>query len=715
MSRQKQYEFLLVGVCLSMLLFPLSMSAGTGDGTVLSATKIQDNGPDTLRFNIVIMGDGYRSYEIATFETQAQQVVNAFNANVSFGHCGGAVNFYRVNIASNESGADKPCDDPPITRATYLDSSYCNGVRRCIWSSNISLVEARADSATVNWHFIVVLVNDTEHGGCAGGNITFSSTGSNFTSTVLHELGHAIGGLGDEYAYDSSDTYTGSEPSVTNLTIQTNREDVKWYDLILPTTPIPTWNRPDCTDASLEPPALWEGIIGTYEGGSYHRCGIYHPARTCLMRVLGVDFCGVCRRRIQKVLLAHFSTSNLSITPWGYFMTPKVTPYWQTPDIWCDNNGNGIQEPDEPFIGKSDNHLFARIKNTGGAPSGPFQVRFSYVPFTGVIDLANEQHIHTANRPSLGVGLTDEVEVLWDLTSVPPEFAGIDHFCVIVEIISDECATYDNKAQNNFCCVPTVGPSPAPVSFYIKNILDVDAVGAVIIEPRPASWQFTANVPNLENIPLRPKEEKLITINFKYRGTCKGENEIVLKTANVENQPKICTIRNFDISFKLNNQVLGGVSSQIIVHTPQYKFNLSFHIGSTFPIQGFGNLYNSDLMFGIDFGYCLRPGLSLVGFLGYNSFKTSSTLWDDTYLWNLSANLKYEFTSNPFRPYVNAGAGIYKPKGASIKPGVNVGWGLDYSLNPKWILEFGGDYHHVFTSGSSTRFFTAHVGLIYRF
>ncbi|NIM16112.1 MAG: hypothetical protein GTO45_29265, partial [Candidatus Aminicenantes bacterium] len=631
MNQQKQYEFLLAGVCLLVLLFPLSILADTGDGTVLSVTKIQDNGPDAQRFNIVIMGDGYQSHDIATFETQVQQVVNAFNANVSFGHCGGAVNFYRVNIASNESGADKPCATPPITRATYLDSSYCNGVRRCIWSSNILLVQSTADSATVYWSFIVVLVNDTEHGGCASSNITFSSTGTNFTSIVLHELGHAVGGLGDEYEYGASDTYTGSEPSRPNLTIQTNRADVKWYDLILATTPIPTWNRSDCTNAALQPPASWEGIIGTYEGGSYHRCGIYRPVRTCLMRVLGVNFCSVCRRRIQQVLLPHFSTSNLSITPWGYFLSPPSHPYWQTPDVWCDNNGNGIQEPDEPSIGKSDNHLFARITNTGNVSSGSFQVRFSYVPFTGVIDLANEQHIHTASRPPLGAGLTDEVEVLWDLTSVPPAFAGINHFCVIVEIISDECATYDNKAQNNFNSVPTVGPTPAPVSFYIKNILDVDAVGAIIIEPRPASWQFTANVPDLKNIPLRPKEEKLITIDCKYLETCKDREDIV--TDDVRRQSRICAKGNFDFSFKLNGQILGGVSSEIIVHTPQRRWCLSLHIGRTYPIRNFRNLYDGGLMVGLDVGYRLKPQLSLVGLVGYNKFTSAVSSVTDTYWW----------------------------------------------------------------------------------
>jgi len=72
--------------------------AGTGDGTVQSITKIQDNGPDSVRFNIVIMGDGYTAAEMPAYEARAQEVVNAFNAELTYGACGGAVNFYRVNI-----------------------------------------------------------------------------------------------------------------------------------------------------------------------------------------------------------------------------------------------------------------------------------------------------------------------------------------------------------------------------------------------------------------------------------------------------------------------------------------------------------------------------------------------------------------------------------------------------------------------------------------
>ncbi|MCP5050344.1 MAG: S8 family serine peptidase [bacterium] len=145
------------------------------------------------------------------------------------------------------------------------------------------------------------------------------------------------------------------------------------------------------------------------------------------------------------------------------------------------------------------------------------------------------------------------------------------------------------------------------------------------------------------------------------------------------------------------------------------KWSLSFHAGVTFPAGNLNLFYNSSYMFGLDVDYHFTPQLSFVGLLGYNRFKAASVLWNDTYWWNLSANLKYAFTTNPLRPYINGGAGIYIPGSGNIKPGVNFGLGIELFLNPNWVLELGGDYHHIFTTGSGTGFLVNHAGLIFRF
>lgn len=159
-----------------------------------------------------------------------------------------------------------------------------------------------------------------------------------------------------------------------------------------------------------------------------------------------------------------------------------------------------------------------------------------------------------------------------------------------------------------------------------------------------------------------------------------------------------------------------GKRFTIVEQLPTYgKRSVSIHSGATIPTGSFNNNYDPDYSIGLDFDYHLTPQFSAVGLLGYNHFNSGSSSVSDTYWWNISANLKYEFTTNPLRPYINGGPGIYIPEHGSTELGFNAGLGLDYSLTSDWIMELGADYHHVFTSGSDTQFFVPHLGLIYRF
>ena len=42
-----------------VLLAAAGAQAGPGDGTVLGAVKVHDNGPDEYRMNIVVIGEGF--------------------------------------------------------------------------------------------------------------------------------------------------------------------------------------------------------------------------------------------------------------------------------------------------------------------------------------------------------------------------------------------------------------------------------------------------------------------------------------------------------------------------------------------------------------------------------------------------------------------------------------------------------------------------------
>lgn len=150
--------------------------------------------------------------------------------------------------------------------------------------------------------------------------------------------------------------------------------------------------------------------------------------------------------------------------------------------------------------------------------------------------------------------------------------------------------------------------------------------------------------------------------------------------------------------------------------TPQNRWGLSFHGGATFPITDFGSRYKSSYMFAVDWSYHFTPRLSAVALIGFNDFRAKPTFsyLGNTYWWNLSANLKWEFTTSPTRPYINGGMGAYIPKTGPTKPGYNLGLGIDRTLTPTLVFELGADYHHILTSLEDPEFYTFHAGLIFR-
>ncbi len=84
-----------------------------------------------------------------------------------------------------------------------------------------------AVDAVVNAHLapdqhdtVIVLVNDEEYGG-SGGGVSVSSTGPEMGETLLHELGHTLGLLADEYGGGGGPDCFATEPWEVNVTTVT--------------------------------------------------------------------------------------------------------------------------------------------------------------------------------------------------------------------------------------------------------------------------------------------------------------------------------------------------------------------------------------------------------------------------------------------------------------------------------------------------------------
>src|SRR5215813_10602170 len=147
---------------------------GASDGTVQGLTQLLDNGPASQRCNIVLVAEGFQASELSDFADACDSFVTVLKAENWYPVLGKAINVYRLDVASDESGADDPgtCTDGSsgsgATRATYFDATFCSDTktRRCL-SGDETLVHTTLDGLLAQWHVGAVLVNTTQRGGCA--------------------------------------------------------------------------------------------------------------------------------------------------------------------------------------------------------------------------------------------------------------------------------------------------------------------------------------------------------------------------------------------------------------------------------------------------------------------------------------------------------------------------------------------------------------------
>ena len=174
--------------------------------------------------------------------------------------------------------------------------------------------------------------------------------------------------------------------------------------------------------------------------------------------------------------------------------------------------------------------------------------------------------------------------------------------------------------------------------------------------------------------------------------------------------------QNFDITFRLEGQVLGGVSSHVrVVPAARRDWSLSLHIGEAFPQGDLDPPYDEGPSVVFDAGYRVNRNFSLVGLLGYHHFDAAVAGLSDIDLWSLSIDLRWEPLTGKVRPYLQAGPGVYFPESGSSEAGYNLGVGMSFELNPAWDLEVGINYHAAPGFVPDVEFFQPLVGLIYRF
>lgn len=278
------------------------------DGAVRDVAKIVDNGAGAKRWDLVVLGDGYRANELPKYEKDVDAIVAGILSTHPFDRLKAAINVHRVNVESTESGAGDLCAG--VRRATFFDSNFCaHNIGHLLVADSVTAVETAVD-AVPTMNAALVIVNSTTYGG-SGGAVPVCSLAPQAVGIALHEMGHSQFGLADEYAHSirpGQDTFAGPEPAEPNVTARL--EPLKWAALTTSGVPVPTSVNGNCAEVDAEPSPYAPETVGAFEGAFYHHCGVYRPQYDCKMRNVTSEFCHVCVATIERVLRPFLPTGK---------------------------------------------------------------------------------------------------------------------------------------------------------------------------------------------------------------------------------------------------------------------------------------------------------------------------------------------------------------------------------------------------------------------
>ncbi|MDD5508342.1 MAG: M64 family metallopeptidase [Bacteroidales bacterium] len=299
---------------------------------------IADNGPAKEKLDIVILGDGYTQEEMQKFNSDARRLSAVLLGVEPFKSQNRDINIRTVETPSPESGVTKP--HPGVFRRTPLSVQYgaFDSERYALSFDNRTIRNA---ASAVPYDFMVILMNERTYGGGGIYNLyTTVSSDNNYSGYIMvHEMGHHMAALADEY-YSSAVAYEipeiTAEPWEPNITALFDKDNLKWKDRLEPGTPIPTpWNKEafdvysyrvqkerDSLRAANVPEEMMEALFhrqhmaedsffmqekyrdkaGAFEGAGYVAKGLYRSQIDCIMFTRHMVFCDVCQRSISEVM-----------------------------------------------------------------------------------------------------------------------------------------------------------------------------------------------------------------------------------------------------------------------------------------------------------------------------------------------------------------------------------------------------------------------------
>jgi hypothetical protein len=315
-------------------------SATSSRGEVLT---IFENGDPARKVDLLVLADGYTAAEKDKFRGDAARLVGVMFDTEPYRTHKGDFNVRALFLPGAESGISNPRKG--VWRDAPLGCSFnaFDTDRYVLTFANEKLREAAAQAP---YDALIIVFNDRKYGGGGIFNLwaTCAADSEQAPYVFVHEFGHSFAGLADEY-YSSQVAYEqfnpkGIEPSEPNVTALLDPASLKWKDLVLVDTPLPTpWDQAgydridldyqakrkkmidekaseEATEALMREvgrttgPRLssekFAGRVGAFEGALYEAKGLYRPEVDCIMFTRNPKtFCRVCARAIERVIASY--------------------------------------------------------------------------------------------------------------------------------------------------------------------------------------------------------------------------------------------------------------------------------------------------------------------------------------------------------------------------------------------------------------------------
>lgn len=319
---------------------------------IFDIETIKFSGDNDKRINLVILSEGYQEVELNQFISDATAFSNDMFSQSPFLEYANYFNVYAIKVPSNESGADHPGTATDVSEPlipvkyvdTYFNATYdAYGFHRLLYyeldGNSANNTEAIINTVLANnfpiYDLALIIVNSSEYGG-TGGEFPISYNGTYGSEIAIHELGHSLFNLKDEY-------YPGDllAAEAVNMTQETDPTLVKWKNWL------------NTNNVGIYPYAT------SGNAASWNR-----PHQNCKMRYLDVPFCSVCKEGMVEKLhsiiapIEDYTPNNITIDnpvfPIDFQLNLIKTIPNTLENYWSLNTTNVASNVDDILILESD-------------------------------------------------------------------------------------------------------------------------------------------------------------------------------------------------------------------------------------------------------------------------------------------------------------------------------------------------------------------------